>query len=111
MNKKRTRLKPNTIFILLVISAVTVEVINIIYSLSVGSAQANVCPKSDEPTQISISLSVIALILTVLIPFFRKKTYYLINYTGVSILLIIVGGFYLGLMAGGGLDWCEFHGK
>ncbi len=114
MTKKSIRSKSTNPVVWLFIAAIFVEVTNILLTTSLGSTQADVCPKSTLPWSISVCLSTLSatLVLAAMIGTKNKLSrLYVLFFALFWILVIFIAAYFLRFAAVGGLDWCSFLGR
>ena len=97
------------------LAAILIEIVNIVLTMSLGSAQADVCPKSTFPWYLSLSLGITSVVLIVIGMICASKRKLLLLYaifTGIFLILVFaIFQYLLRYAAVGGLDWCAFLGR
>jgi drug/metabolite transporter (DMT)-like permease len=111
MTQTQPNLESNETAKTLILYAMIVEVLNVAFAWISLEMQTDVCPKSIIPGVASIFLSIVALTLIILVPFFSKNKVLGIVVAVVGVLLVAFGGLILAYSAIGGMDWCAFLGR
>ena len=111
MNKKENILTRQISVRTLLITAFLIEILNIILTWSLGSAQADVCPKSAFPGHLSIFLGALSVLVVLTTVFIGKNKAYAIVVFILWLATLLCIGYVLQFFSVGGLNWCSFLGK
>lgn len=106
---KNTILKSATFW--LIVCALAIELINILITWSLGTAQKDVCPKSYFPGGLSLFLGLASLVPIVAAMVIAKNKILVVAFMLFWVVLVVGIGYILQFAAVGGLDWCEFLGR
>ena len=108
MNKKDNISKRQILVRALLIAAFLIEVLNIILTWSLGSAQTDVCPKSTFPGHLSIAIGFLSVLVVLTTVIFGKNKILAVIVFVLWLATVLCIGYVLQFFAVGGLDWCGF---
>ena len=109
MIKKERKKRVYKSAVWLAIISISLELINALYSYFAGHMQPDSCPKDPLPPQISVALSALSAFILVA-AYIQAKNYKLLvtSVTLLYLIMIVLGYFFLTLLAGGGLNFCSY---